>query len=185
MSGPEILSTAEDKMKKLVANFQDELKTIRTGKANPDIFKRVRVECYGTMMSLNEVAGITAPDGRSFIIQPFDKTNLRSIELSIQNSELGFNPTNDGEIIRISVPPLSEDRRAELIKQAGKMAEEKGRVPVRNIRREANDQLKKLKGSISDDELKKLQDKFEKVTSGYIAQVDEALSAKEVELKTV
>ncbi|MDJ0626205.1 MAG: ribosome recycling factor [Candidatus Caenarcaniphilales bacterium] len=185
MSGQEILKASEDKMSKILASFQEELKTIRTGKANPDIFKRVRVECYGTNMSLQEVAGVTAPDGRSFVIQPFDKTNLKAIEQAIQNSELGLNPTNDGSIIRIVVPPLSEDRRKELVKQVSKITEDKGKVPTRNIRRDSNDQLKKLKGSISDDELSNHQDELEKITSKYINLVDEAFNKKKVELTTV
>ncbi|MDX1921018.1 MAG: ribosome-recycling factor, partial [Candidatus Caenarcaniphilales bacterium] len=127
----------------------------------------------------------TAPDGRSFIIQPFDKTNLKAIEQAIQNSELGLNPNNDGSIIRISVPPLSEDRREELIKQVGKIAEEKARVPLRNIRRDSNDQLKKLKGSVSEDDLKKQQDSLEKLTSKFVASVDEILDKKEQELKKI
>jgi ribosome recycling factor len=185
MSSQEILKSSEEKMKKVTDLFQEELKTVRTGKANPDIFKRLRVECYGASMSLTEVAGVSAPDGRSFIIQPFDKANLKAIETAIQNSDLGLSPSNDGSIIRISVPPLSNDRRDELVKQVGKLAEEKAKVPVRNIRRDAQDQLKKLKGTVSEDELKKNQEALEKLTTKFINSVEELLSKKEQELKTI
>lgn len=185
MTGKEVLNAAEDKMKKAVDLFHEKLKTIRTGRANPEVFKRVRVECYGTGMSLSEVAGITAPDGRSFLIQPFDKANLRAIEQAISNSDLGFNPTNDGNSIRITVPSLSNERREELIAQVSKIAEHEARVPVRNIRRDGNDQIKKLKGTISEDEVKKAQEDLEKLTSKYIAQVDDLAHKKEIELKTV
>jgi ribosome recycling factor len=185
MTSQEILKSSEDKMKKVLDLFQEELKTIRTGKANPDVFKRIRIECYGASMSLPEVAGVSAPDGRSFMIQPFDKSNLKAIETAIQNSDLGFSPSNDGSVIRINVPPLSNDRRNELVKQVSKMTEEKAKIPIRNIRRDAQDSLKKLKGTVSDDELKKDQDNLEKTTSKYIATVDELLSKKEQELKTI
>jgi ribosome recycling factor len=185
MTAKELLQSAEEKMKKALEVFQEDLKTVRTGRANPEVFKRVRVECYGSMMSLSEVAGITAPDGRSFMVQPFDKNNLKAIEQAIQNSDLGFNPSNDGTVIRISVPTLSEDRRKELIKQVGKMSEERGRIPVRNIRRDTNDQLKKLKGSISEDELKKAHEDLEKLTSKYVGNIDELTEKKDKELQTV
>ncbi len=185
MSAKEILNTAEDKMKKAIEVFQEDLKTIRTGRANPEVFKRVRVECYGSMMGLNEVAGITAPDGKTLLIQPFDKSNLKAIETAIQNADLGFNPSNDGNVIRISVPALSKERRDEMAKQVGKMSEERGRLPIRNIRRDANDQLKKLKGSISEDELKKAHDDLEKITGKSIDKVDELTEKKEAELQVI
>ena len=185
MLGKEILESIEQKMEKSLESFQENLKTIRTGRANPEIFKRVKAECYGTSMSLQEVAGITVPDGRSFVIQPFDKNNLRAIEQAIANSELGFNPTNDGSVIRISIPPLSEERRKDLIKQVGKTAEERGRLPIRNLRREANDSLKKLKGTIAEDELKKLQGELDKITSKQVGKIDQLAEEKEIELQTI
>jgi ribosome recycling factor len=185
MSTQEVIKVSEEKMKKAVELFQDELKTIRTGRANPEVFKRVRVECYGSMLALHEVAGITVPDGRSFLIQPFDKGNLKAIEQAIISSDLGFNPSNDGAAIRINVPVLSEDRRKELIKQVGKISEEKGKVVLRNLRRDAQDQLKKLKGSISEDELKKAQEDIEKITGKFIGLIDEHADKKEQELKTI
>lgn len=185
MSEKEILQICEDKMKKAVGIFSDEIKTIRTGRANPEIFKRVRVECYGTQLSLTELAGVTAPDGRTFLIHPFDRANLKSIEQAIISSDLGLNPSNDGQVIRISVPALSDDRRKELVKQVNKIAEDKGRLPIRNLRRDANDQLKKLKSSISEDELKKLQDNLEKITTKYISQIDDLAEKKDKELQTI
>jgi ribosome recycling factor len=184
-TGKEVLLSFEEKMKKAIEVFNDEIKTIRTGRANPEVFKRVRVECYGSNLSLSEVAGITAPDGRSFMIQPFDKTNLKAVEQAIVNSDLGFNPSNDGQVIRIIIPALSEDRRKDLVKQVNKIAEDKGRLPVRNLRRDANDQIKKLKGTVSEDELKRFHDDLEKVTTKYIAQVDELAQKKEKELQTI
>jgi ribosome recycling factor len=172
-TGKEVLQSFEEKMKKAIEVFNDEIKTIRTGRANPEVFKRVRVECYGSNLSLSEVAGITAPDGRSFMIQPFDKTNLKAVEQAIVNSDLGFNPSNDGQVIRIIIPALSEDRRKDLVKQVNKIAED------------ANDQIKKLKGTVSEDELKRFHDDLEKVTTKYIAQVDELAQKKEKELQTI
>ncbi len=185
MTGQEILKSAEEKMQKALDIFQEDLKTIRTGRANPEVFKRVRVECYGSNLALTELAGITAPDGRSFLIQPFDKTNLKAIEQAIQASDLGFNPSNDGQVIRINVPTLSEDRRKELIKQVGKIAEERGRLPLRNLRRDFNDQIKKLKGSISEDESKKLHDDLEKITGKFVHKVDELTEKKDLELQKI
>jgi ribosome recycling factor len=185
MTPEEIIETAEQKMQKAVEVLQEELRTIRTGRPNPDIFRRVRVECYGTSMALQDVATISVPDGRSFAIQPFDKSNLQAIEHAIQSSDLGLTPNNDGNVLRIHVPPLSEDRRKELRKQVNKLAEEKGYVVIRNIRREANDQLKKLKAEVSEDDLKRHYDRVDKITSTYNAKVEELIAKKDNELAQV
>ncbi|MDX1917671.1 MAG: ribosome recycling factor [Candidatus Caenarcaniphilales bacterium] len=181
----EILKTTEDKMKKALDAFQDELKSIRTGRPNPEIFKRVRVECYGTSMALSDLASISVVEGRSFLIQPFDKSNLRAIDQGIQNSDLGLTPSNDGSVIRINVPPLTEERRKDLIKQVSKLGEEKGRLSVRNLRRDAKTMIEKQKGTISEDELKKELEALEKVATNYINKIDEVIEHKEQELKTV
>lgn len=186
MTAKDILKNTEDKMKKAFEVFQDELKTFRTGRANPEVFKRIRVECYGSSMSLTDVAGITVPDGRSFLIQPFDKANLKAIETGIVNSDLSFNPSNDGSCIRINIPPLSEDRRKELIKTLNKTAEDKGRVVMRSLRRDSQDQIKELKKTgISEDEIKKALEDLEKLTLKYVKSLEEAVSKKEIELKTI
>ncbi len=179
----QILKQIEEKMKKSVNSFHEELKTVRTGRPNPDIFKKVKVECYGSSMNLSDIASISVPDGQSFLIKPFDKSNLKALESGISNSGLGFNPTNDGECIRIVVPPLSKERRDDLAKHVTKLAEEKGKVPIRRIRQDGKDQLKKLKDqNISEDEIKKLQDRLEKLTNKYIEEIDDLAKKKEVEL---
>ncbi len=186
MSSKEILTAAEEKMTKTLEALTEELKTFRTGRPNPEIFKKVKVDCYGSPMNLSDIAGITVPDGRTLQIQPFDKTNLKAIEQAISNSDLGLNPTNDGNLIRINVPALTEDRRKELSKQVGKAGEERGKIPVRNIRRDGNDAIKKLKGSgISEDEVTKALETLEKSTNKFIEKIDELVEKKEKELKTV
>lgn len=181
-----VLKQAEDKMKKAIEAYQEELKTIRTGRPNPEIFKKVQVECYGAKMGLFDVATISVPDGQSFLIQPFDKTNLKSIEAGINNSGLGFNANNDGDNIRIVIPPLSKERRQEMIKKVSSLTEERGHVSVRNIRQSAKDEIKKLKDTgLSEDVIKKAQDNLEKLTSDYNKKVDSIAKAKEEELTKV
>ena len=185
-TGEEILKSTEDKMSKAVEAFKEELKTVRTGRPNPEIFKKVKVECYGSMMALQDICSISVPDGQSFLIQPFDRNNLKAIETAIKASDLGLNPSNDGQAIRISVPPLSKDRRDEMVKHVSKLSEESGRVVLRRIRQTAKDELKKLKdSSVSEDDIKKFQDTLEKITSKHIDQIDEAAKKKEKELQTV
>ena len=173
-------------MLKTIEVFRDELRSIRTGRANPEIFRKVKVECYGTVMALSDTATVTVVEGRNFLIQAFDKSNLRAIETAIANSDLGLNPTNDGDQIRIVLPALSQDRRNELVKQVNGLAEERGRVVLRGIRQDMREKLKKLKGEgISEDQLKKANDDLEKLTSKYVSQVDELAQQKEKELLTV
>ena len=176
-------SQAEDKMTKSLAALQDDFNTIRTGRASASLFDKVRVEYYGQKTQLSQVATISIPEARLVVIQPWDKSLLSEIEKAIQTSELSVNPNNDGKVIRISIPPLTEERRKEYVKVAKNMAEE-SRVAIRNIRREANEDLKKQQksGDISEDDEKRSQDQVQKLTDQFIEKINELLEAKEKEI---
>ncbi len=184
MAGVE--SQAEDKMKKSVSALQDEFNTIRTGRASAALFDKIRVDYYGQKTPLNQVASISIPEARLVVIQPWDKSMLGEIEKAIQTSELSVNPNNDGKVIRINIPPLTEDRRKQYVKLAKNMAEQ-SRVAIRNIRREANDELKKQQksGDLSEDEEKRHEEKVQNLTDDYIAQIDGMLEEKEKEILEV
>lgn len=178
-----IISEAEERMKKAVTALQDEFNTLRTGRASPALFDKIRVEYYGNPTPLNQVATVSVPEARLVVIQPWDKSIIGDIEKAIQKSELSVNPSNDGKVIRISIPPLTEERRKEFVKVAKNMAEQ-SRVSVRNTRRDANDELKKAEkdGTISEDELKRAEDEVQKLTDTYVAQINEKLEEKEKEI---
>ena len=180
------LSDAESHMQKAIESTQRNFNTIRTGRANASLLDRVTVEYYGTPTSLKSLANINTPDASTITIQPYDKGTLNLIEKAIQMSDIGLNPNNDGQVIRLNIPPLTSERRKELVKMAGKMAEE-GKVSVRNIRRDAVDSVRKQEKSseISEDEAKDLQDKIQKLTDKYIAKVDELLAEKEKDITTI
>lgn len=173
----------EERMTKTVASLKDSFNTIRTGRANASIFDRVRVDYYGTKTPLNQVATIQIPEARSVIIQPFDKSLITEIEKAIQMADLGFNPSNDGKVIRIQIPALTADRRKELVKQAKTMAEN-SRTSIRNIRRDGNDELKKQQkdGTLTEDGLKSETDKLQKLTDKYIEEINKLYDAKEKEI---
>ena len=175
--------TCEVRMEKTIASLKDSFNTIRTGRANAAIFDKVRVDYYGTKTPLNQVATISIPEARSVIIQPFDKSLITEIEKAIQMADLGLNPSNDGKVIRISIPPLTADRRKELCKQAKNTAEN-SRVSIRNIRRDGNDELKKQQKDslITEDELKVSEDKLQKSTDSFIAEINKILEEKEKEI---
>ena len=177
------IKDAEDRMKKSVAALEDELAGLRTGRASAAMFDKLRVQYYGTPTPLNQVASISVPESRLVVIQPWDKGALPEIEKAIQTSEMSLNPSNDGKVIRINIPPLTEERRKEIVKIAKNTAEQ-GRVAVRNIRRDANDDLKKLEkeSEISEDDLKRGEDQIQKLTDQYIDQINTVLSAKESEI---
>jgi ribosome recycling factor len=180
-----IIQEAQAAMDKAVAHLAQELLRVRTGKANPALLEGVFVEAYGSNMPLNAVANITTPDARTLIIQPWDKSTLRAIETAIINSNLGLNPGNDGDIIRISLPPLTEERRKDLVKMAKQMAEE-AKVSIRNARRDANERIKKMvKDGLAEDLAKDGESKVQNVTDKSISKVDETLAAKEKEIMTV
>ena len=173
----------EDRMKKSVHALQEEFNTIRTGRASAALFDKIRVEYYGNPTPLNQVATISVPEARLVVIQPWDKGIISDIEKAIQKSELSVNPSNDGKVIRINIPPLTEERRKEYAKVARNMAEQ-ARVAVRNIRRDANDELKKQEkdGELSEDELKRAEDEIQKLTDKYVEEINQALESKESEI---
>jgi ribosome recycling factor len=182
----EALKNIEEKMKNSIKGFRADLATIRTGHASPALVEHIRVEYAGVPMPLNQLAGISAPEAGLLVIQPWDKNSLREIEKAISKSELGLNPTNDGNIIRIAIPPLSEERRQELIKIVHRRTEER-RVTVRNLRHEALNELKKLEKdkAVSQDELKRSQDQLQKLTDFYILEAEKLAKNKEQELMEV
>lgn len=177
---------AEDKMHKTVEAIIRELHTVRTGKASAHLLDTVRVEAYGTVMPINQVATVAAPEPRLIVLTPFDKTLSGTIVKAIQKADLGFNPNVDGQLIRIVIPALNEERRKELVKHCKHVAEE-GRVAVRNIRRDANEHSKKLlkEHNVTEDEEKQALDKMQKLTDDYIYQIDKLVSQKETEIMQV
>lgn len=176
---------AEERMEKAIGSLKRELASLRAGRATPALLDRIQVEYYGTMTPLNQLANINTPDSRTLLIQPWDKSSVSAIEKAILKSELGLTPTSDGTTIRLSIPPLTEERRGELVKMTKKYGEE-AKVAVRNIRRDANDEIKKLeKSAISEDESRRHQEDIQKTTDKYIAEIDKVLAAKEKEIMEV
>ena len=181
----EILNHAEEKMKKAVAVLEEDLKTIRTGIAHASLLDHVQFEYYGSPTPINQVASVKVVEGRQLVIKPYDRGTLKDIERAIQTSDTGLVPQSDGEVIRLNVPALTEERRKELAKSAHKMGEE-AKIAIRNIRRDANDAYKKLaKQDVSEDEIKELEEKIQKSTDKYIKEVDAAVDAKSKEIMTV
>jgi len=180
-----LFSLTEDSMKESVRHLERELLKIRAGKANPAIFEGVNVEYYGTMTPLSQVSNINTPDARTLSIQPWEKSMLEEIERAIINSNLGLNPQNNGEMIMISLPPLTEERRAQLVKMA-KGEGEHAKVSIRNARKDANDNLKKLqKDGLSEDRVKDSEDEVQKMTDNYSKKVEDLISRKEADIMTV
>lgn len=176
---------AEERMDKAVQALKRELGTLRAGRATPSLLDRVHVDYYGSPTPLNQLANINTPDSRTLMIQPWDKSSLSEIERAIQKSDLGLTPANDGSLIRLTIPPLTEERRVELVKLTKKFGEE-AKVAIRNIRRDANDDIKKLeKTDISEDESRRHQEDIQKTTDKFIAEVDKVLAAKEKEIMEV
>jgi ribosome recycling factor len=180
------LKDGAHKMDAAVSHLKEDLASIRTGRATPAVLNRVTVEYYGTPVPLNQLASINVPEPRLLQIQPFDKSSIVAIEKAIQTSDLGIAPSNDGNVIRLSFPPLTEERRKELVKQVHHRAEE-GRVAVRNVRRHAKDEMEKLEreGGISEDELVRAEKELQKLTDRFVAEVDQIQNHKEQELMEV
>ena len=178
-----VITQSEEKMKKTIVALEEEFNTLRTGRASSALFDRIRVEYYGNPTPLNQVATVSVPEARLVVIQPWDKTIIGEIEKAIQRSELSLNPSNDGKVIRISIPPLTEERRREYVKIAKNMAEQ-SRVSIRNVRRDANDELKKAEkaGDISEDDLKRAEDDVQKLTDKYVDEVNQRVEDKEKEI---
>jgi ribosome recycling factor len=181
-----VISSTEERMKKTVVNLQESFASLRTGRASAALFDKIRVDYYGEKSPLNQVANISVPEARLIVIQPWDKNLISEIEKAIRSSELSLNPSNDGKVIRIAVPPLTEERRKELVKLAKNQAEQ-SRVAIRNIRRDGNEELKKLlkDSSITEDDEKKGADDLQKLTDSYIAKVNQVLEEKEKEIMEV
>lgn len=179
----DICKKAEDKMKKTVQALKDEFALLRTGRASPVLFEKIKVDAYGNPTPLKEVASISVPEARLVVIQPWDKSLLVEIEKAVLKSELSVNPTNDGKIIRIAIPPLTSDRRKELVKQAKAKAEQ-SKVSLRNLRRDGIEEAKKLQkaSTLTEDELKNVEADFQKLTDSYTAEVVKVLETKEKEI---
>ncbi len=178
-----VLNECRDKMNKAIATLDKELSRFRTGRASVSLLDDVMVEYYGTMTPLNQLASISIPDSRTIAIQPWDRNAFSGIEKAIMKSDLGLNPVNDGKIIRINLPPLTEERRKELVKMAKKTAEDT-KVALRNIRREANESLKKMKNNkeLTEDEMQKGYEEVQKIIDSYVERVDQILAEKEKEI---
>ena len=182
----ETLFDAEEKMDKAVSVARDDLGSIRTGRANPGMFNRINIEYYGSMTPITQLASINVPEARLVVIKPYEANQLKAIEDSIRNSDLGVNPSNDGSVIRISIPQLTEERRRELVKQAKGKGED-AKVSVRNIRRKAMDELSRIKkdGEAGEDEVGRAEKDLDKTTGQYVNQIDELVKHKEGELLEV
>lgn len=176
----------EEKMKKTVSVFEQNLSEIRAGRANPAILNKVRIDYYGTPTPINQVAGISVPEARLIVIQPWDMSVLKEIEKAILASDIGINPNNDGKVVRLNFPELNEERRKELVKEIKKIAED-AKVAVRSIRREGIDEFKaKQKNSeITEDDLRTAEDKIQKMTDKKIEEIDQLLEAKEKEVMSI
>lgn len=177
-----ILDDTTERMNKTIDSFKRDLTTVRTGRANPSMLDRVMVNYYGSPTPVNQIAGISVVEGRQLVIKPYDKSSIKDIEHGIYEAELGLTPQNDGDIIRIMVPALTEERRKEFAKQVWKFAES-AKVSIRNIRRDSNDEIKKVDGS--EDEIKAGQEKVQKLTDKFVKEIDEIAKVKEKEIMTV
>lgn len=180
------LADVEERMQKSVEATQHDFNSVRTGRANVSLLDRIAVEYYGTETPLRSLANIATPDASTITIQPYDRSSLAQIEKAIQLSDLGLTPNNDGTVVRLNIPPLTTDRRKELVKTVAKLAES-GKVSIRNIRRDAIDGVKKQgkSGDLSEDQAKDLQDQVQKLTDKYIAKIDDILAEKEKDIMTV
>lgn len=182
----EIITVSEEKMKKSIDVLNGELKTLKAGRANPSMLDKLMIDYYGTPTHISGVANISTPESRMLVIQPWEKTLIKDIEKAIQKSDLGMNPSNDGQVIRLIVPELTEETRKNLVKLIKKYGEE-SKVAIRSIRRDANDKCKALKkdGTHSEDDIKKTEDELQKLTDKYIKEVDSIEVSKEKEIMTV
>ncbi len=180
------LNHIEEKMNKTISVLQENFAEVRAGRANPAILNKIRVDYYGTPTPINQVAGISVPEARLIVIQPWDTSLLKEIEKEILKAEIGINPNNDGKVIRLAFPELNEERRKELVKEIKKTAEE-SKVSIRSIRREAIDEAKKMQkdNQMTEDELKGAEDKIQKLTDSKTAEIDKILAEKEKEIMSV
>jgi len=182
----EIIKDAEERMRKSIENFRQELAGMKAGRATPAMLDKIRVDYYGSPTPVSQVANIDIPDSRTIAIKPWDRTLIKLIEKAILTSDLGLNPNNDGIVIRLSIPPMTQDRRKDMVKQVSKRTEDE-RVVIRNVRRDANEQVKKSEKDkkISEDESKRGQDEIQKLTDRLIKEVDQIMAQKEKEIMEV
>ena len=182
----DIIQKAEEKMKKTISVLKSDLSTMRAGRANPTMLDRIQVDYYGSPCALNQVANISAPEPRVLVISPWEKSLMKENEKAILTSDLGINPSNDGSVIRLVVPELTEETRRNLVKNVKKTGEE-AKVALRSIRREANDKIKALKkdGEITEDELKNSEEKVQKIIDSFVKEVDTIIVAKEKEIMSI
>ncbi|MDX8365095.1 ribosome recycling factor [Cytobacillus sp. IB215665] len=182
----EVINSVKSKMEKAIQAFSRELATVRAGRANPSLLDKVTVDYYGAPTPVNQLATVTVPEARMLTIQPYDKSSLGDIEKAILKADLGLTPSNDGSIIRITIPALTEERRRELTKVVRKYGEE-AKVAVRNVRRDGNDELKKLEknSEITEDELRGLTEDIQKITDDHIKKIDQVAKEKEAEIMEV
>jgi ribosome recycling factor len=182
----ETLLDAEEKMEKAVSVAKEELGTVRTGRANPAMFSRIVVDYYGSPTPLNQLAGISIPEARMAVVKPYDVSQLNAIERAIRDSDLGVNPSNDGTIIRVVIPQLSEERRREMVKVAKSKGED-AKISIRNVRRKANEELHRIskEGEAGEDDVVRAEKELQHLTDKYVAQVDELVKHKEAELLEV
>ncbi len=182
----EVIASVKQNMDKAVEHVRREFSSIRTGRASTALLDGISVDYYGSTVPLNQIANLSVPDAKLLLITPYDKGGLGSIEKAILKSDLGLTPNNDGKVIRIPIPELTEERRKDLVKVVKRLAED-SRISVRNIRREANDQVKKAEknGEVPEDESHRIRDEVQKVTDGYVKKIDDVLKAKEEEIMEV
>ncbi len=180
----DLVNDARDRMAKSVEATRAEFQTVRTGRANPQLLDRIVVDYYGSPTPLNQLAGVQTPDPRSLVISPYDASALAEIEKAIQESDLGLTPSNDGKIIRLSIPQLTEERRKELVKVVRQIAED-GRVAVRNVRRDAIADIQSLAAEVGADELHRAEEKVQKLTDDHVGQIDAALKQREADIMEV
>ena len=182
----ETIANIEVKMQKSIDALNNEYASIRAGRANPAILDKIKVEYYGTPTPINQLGNVSVPEARTLLIQPWDASVLKEIEKEIQKSDIGINPTNDGKVIRLNFPPLTEERRKALVKDVSKIAEN-AKVSVRNIRRDGIDKIKALKkdNKITEDDVKEAEDKIQKITDKFVKNIDDIAKDKEKEILTV
>ncbi|GIV34272.1 MAG: ribosome-recycling factor [Chitinophagales bacterium] len=180
-----LLEEEKEKMEKALLHLEDELSKIRAGRANPSMLSDIRVDYYGTMTPLQQISNVSVADARTLVIKPWDKSMLAPIEKAILASNIGLTPANDGEVIRLNIPPLTEERRKALVKQVHHLAEQ-SKVSMRNARRSANEAIKNMqKNGLAEDQVKKAEQEIQHITDAYIAKVDKHVEAKEKEIMTV
>lgn len=180
----ELLAEAKSKMDQAIAHTVDEFSTVRTGRANPGLLHRITVDYYGTQTPLQQIAGFAVPEARMLLVTPYDKTSIQAIEKAIMSADLGLNPSNDGNVIRLVFPQLTEERRKELIRVVRHLAEE-GRIAIRNVRRHIKDDIEALEGDVSEDDVRRAEKTLQEMTDSHVHKIDDQLAKKEEELLEV